>query len=162
MDNTYWIHYLDVIPDDYSEYPMFYTEEEWKWLEGSSFVQNLNQYRANIEYDYKLAEKNIPGFSTEYSLKEFKQMYLLNESRQLNNEDFGLYNVPLVDLFNHDKDQSITIKYARKDQDPPFGPGVYITAKRDVVEGEQLNWHYGDKGNHMFLKNYGFTLSDNT
>ena len=40
--------------------------------------------------------------------------------------------------------------------------GLYIFAKMKVNKGEQLNWHYGNKGNHAFLKNYGFVLNDNS
>ena len=87
-------------------------------------------------------------------------MYLVNESRQLSNDEFGLYNVPLVDLFNHDRDEQIGIYYYEVEDEGEFGIGLYILANKNVAKGQQINWHYGNKGNHEFLKNYGFVLND--
>ena len=67
--------------------------------------------KANLLADYDRIASVIPGFREEYSLDEYKEMHIINESRQLKNEDFGSYNVPIVDLFNHDKIQTISIKY---------------------------------------------------
>ena len=92
-----------MVPTDFSEYPIFYTDEDRKWLEGSPFLRRIDDYATKIEADYNLIAENIPGFSSEHSLTEYKEMYLINESRQLSNEIFGLYNVPLFDLFNHNK-----------------------------------------------------------
>ena len=117
----------------------------------------------NLENDYKIVAENIPGFTDEYSLDEYKFMHIVNESRQLKNDTFGSYNVPFVDLFNHDKIQSISIRYFEdQEKGEGLGAGLYISAKMDIKKGEQLNWHYGDKGNHEFLRNYGFLLTDGT
>jgi len=36
--DTIWIAYIDILPKSYSNFPIFYTEEEKKWLEGSPFL----------------------------------------------------------------------------------------------------------------------------
>ena len=56
----------------------------------------------------------------------------------------------------------MSARYFEEVDEGPFGIGLYIFATANVAKGEQLHWHYGNKGNHKFLKNYGFVLNDDT
>jgi histone-lysine N-methyltransferase SETD3 len=37
-DKTIWEPYIDILPKAYNNFPIFYDEEEKKWLEGSPFL----------------------------------------------------------------------------------------------------------------------------
>ena len=102
----------------------------------------------------------VPGFESEYSQKEFFEMWLAAESRHLTNMDHGAYGVPLADIFNHDLDKGVQMKYQGIDSGKE--PGIYIRAIKDIRKGEQIFWNYTDKGNYEFLKLYGFILLDGT
>ena len=36
--NSFWRPYLDLLPSDYNCFPVFFSDEEMKWLEGSPFA----------------------------------------------------------------------------------------------------------------------------
>jgi hypothetical protein len=36
--DTIWAAYIDILPKSYTNFPIFFTEEEQKWLEGSPFL----------------------------------------------------------------------------------------------------------------------------
>jgi histone-lysine N-methyltransferase SETD3 len=36
--NSKWKYYLDILPQDYTNFPIFYTDGELKYLEGSPFL----------------------------------------------------------------------------------------------------------------------------
>jgi hypothetical protein len=40
--NSFWKPYIDLLPTDYNSFPVFFSEDELKWLEGSPFYGNEN------------------------------------------------------------------------------------------------------------------------
>ena len=36
--DTIWHEYIDILPKCYSNFPIFFTEEEKEWLKGSAFL----------------------------------------------------------------------------------------------------------------------------
>lgn len=36
--NSFWKPYLDILPATYSSFPIFFSEDELKWLAGSPFL----------------------------------------------------------------------------------------------------------------------------
>ena len=137
-----------------------WSEENLKNLKGSPLLKDIRNLKTGLQLDYRLAAQNVPGFEREYSQKEFFEMWLAAESRHLKNLDHGAYGVPLADIFNHDVDKGVTMKYQGRDTGKE--PGVYIRAIKNIRKGEQIFWHYTDKGNYEFLKLYGFVLTDGT
>ena len=95
---------------------------------------DIKNLKSNLKNDYYIAAEMVPGFEQAYSEKEFFEMWLAAESRQLTNLDHGPYGVPLADIFNHDIDKGVTIKYVGKDSGKE--PGVYIRAMRNINKGE--------------------------
>jgi protein-histidine N-methyltransferase len=37
-ESTTWDPYLDILPKNFTNFPIFYTDDEKKWLEGSVFL----------------------------------------------------------------------------------------------------------------------------
>ena len=50
--DSFWRHYLDILPSSYDSFPIFYSDEEKQWLEGCSFLEQLNEKIKDIEEDY--------------------------------------------------------------------------------------------------------------
>jgi len=40
-ENSYFQKYIDILPKEYNNFPIFYTEEERKWLIGSPFLDMI-------------------------------------------------------------------------------------------------------------------------
>ena len=70
-----------MVPTDFSEYPLFWTEDEMKWLEGSPLERDVENTASRLESDYNLIVQHIPSFGSKYTLAEYKEMHLNNESR---------------------------------------------------------------------------------
>jgi protein-histidine N-methyltransferase len=49
-ESSLWKIYLDILPSDYNNFPIFFTEEDFAWLEGSPFLSN---YKKEINKKYK-------------------------------------------------------------------------------------------------------------
>lgn len=45
LDNekSYWKPYLDILPSNYNQFPVFFSEADLAWLEGSPFLSNQAQ-----------------------------------------------------------------------------------------------------------------------
>ena len=71
-----------------------------------------------------------------------------------NDQYFGPFLIPLVDLFNHcptkDKRKSTTLR--RNSQSGNF----YVEADRDLRNGEEILHSYGELNSQQLLKTYGF------
>ena len=148
-----WISYFDSMPQSYDEFPLLWSEEELSNLQGSPLQIDVKKIKSELNDDYELVANAIPGFRSEYSLKEFIEMWIKVESRQLKNKDFGSYTAPYVDILNHHESPNVAVYYM---------DGVQVWAKTNVMKGEPLNWNYGDKGNYELLKMYGFVMTDGT
>ena len=92
---------MAVLPDDYSEYPIFWTDEEWKYIEGSSFSSFIKEEKRKLKNDYDLISKSIPFFSTKFSLREFMETYKTVTSRTFSHDGDSIVMIPLADFFNH-------------------------------------------------------------
>lgn len=95
--------WLDIIPKRATSHPMFFTEEERKWLKGSSTLEILNIDKGQVQLFYNKIQAHIPLFCKRHSFEEFLHYYYLLCSRF-----FGLHAydakrallVPYADLVN--------------------------------------------------------------
>ena len=86
--DTRWEPYLDILPKFLTSFPIFFTPEEKKWLEGSPFLgRQLDQFVDQVEEkindiakDYKTITTAVPDFA-QFSLQEFSQVRMLISSR---------------------------------------------------------------------------------
>ena len=51
-DYSPWKNYLEILPKSYENFPIFYTEEEKKWLKGSPLLTQINDKINDISVDY--------------------------------------------------------------------------------------------------------------
>lgn len=62
-ENSEWFYYIDILPKSYSNFPIFFTEEERIWLKGSPFLDQILEKIEDIKADYDLICKEVPEYA---------------------------------------------------------------------------------------------------
>ena len=78
--DTKWKPYLDMLPKSTSNFPIFFTADEKKWLQGSPFLNQVEEKIADVAKDYQTICTAVKEFS-QYSLEEFSHVRMLISSR---------------------------------------------------------------------------------
>ena len=68
--DSFWRLYWDVLPNDLSNFPLYFNEEERKMCDGSQIKEKVVNFLGFINRDYKLVCKNVPEFK-EYEEKSY-------------------------------------------------------------------------------------------
>ena len=55
--------YFDLLPKDFSNFPIFYTEKELEYLKGSPFLNQVLDKKIDMKIDYEKICFYIPSFS---------------------------------------------------------------------------------------------------
>ena len=71
--NPLWRHYIEILPADMSNFPIFWSQEELKWLKGCWVYDHVHDRRKIMADDYELMATYVPEFRFEYSLTEFME-----------------------------------------------------------------------------------------
>lgn len=131
---------------------MFFSPEEKKWLEGSRFLDQIDEKIDEIQKDYDLVCLEVPDFK-QFTLKEYTEMRMIVASRifgvtidKVKTDAF----VPLADMLNHKRPRETTWYYSDNLQ------GFVIEACEDIPRGNPVHDSYGKKCNSRFFLNYGF------
>lgn len=61
--DSFWWPYMDVLPKNFSNFPIFFEDEDKKWLEGSPFLDQIHEKIEDIKADYDLICKEAPDFA---------------------------------------------------------------------------------------------------
>ncbi|KAM3133785.1 hypothetical protein pb186bvf_014048 [Paramecium bursaria] len=149
--------YLDVLPQNYNTFPLFYNETQLKCFKGSPFLQEIDNYKKELQYDYKIVLKYVPEFSV-ISYDEFLWARTTSCSRIFSLNISGVVTegfVPLADLFNHEADYQGHWGYSDEEQ------GFYVNSLENIEEGGEIFVSYGNKDNHRLLLHYGFIQGEN-
>jgi len=67
---SFWKPYLDLLPTHYHSMPIFFTPEELTWLEGSPFLNQILDKKADLKKDYDAILQVAPELS-DYTFNEF-------------------------------------------------------------------------------------------
>ncbi len=98
-----WKYYLDILPKDYSNFPIFYTNNEFKLLEGSPFLITILDKKEDMKKDYDDICIKIPEF-TKFTFKEFCEIRMAVSSRifcvKIDGKKTDVL-APLADMLNH-------------------------------------------------------------
>jgi histone-lysine N-methyltransferase SETD3 len=99
-----WKHYIDILPKGYSNFPIFFSDEELCLLAGSHFLMNILEKKEGIRKDYERICKEIPEFVEQYTFKEFCEVRMAVSSRlfcvKIKREENRCPS-PEADLLNH-------------------------------------------------------------
>jgi histone-lysine N-methyltransferase SETD3 len=153
--NTIWHYYLDILPKSYSNFPIFFSEEEKSWLKGSPFLNLINDKKSDILADYKTILSVAPEFE-KYSLDEFSEMRMAVSSRIFGIKIEGKKTdcfAPLADMLNHKRPRQTQWYYSDE-----IG-GFVIQAMQDIEKGEQVSTTLLNIGLRQLWKKVQFKVS---
>lgn len=154
---SFWRPYLNILPEKYANFPIFYSEEEKEWLAGSPFLDQVHEKVIDIEEDYKMICKAVAEFA-KFDLHEFSKIRMAVSSRIFGMEIDGRVTdgfVPLADMLNHSRPRQTSWTY-----DQVRG-GFIVESLQSIAKGAQIMDSYGKKCNSRFLLNYGFIVKNN-
>ena len=72
-----WRSWLNVLPVTSQENPVFWSQEELDWLQGSLLQKTTIDKKQKLEDYYAEIAGNVPEFSEEYSLQEFVETNIM-------------------------------------------------------------------------------------
>ena len=155
--NKKYKYYFDLLPKDYSNFPIFYKNNELEYLKGSPFYAQILEKKEDIKKDYNKLCEHLPDFN-QFSFSKFCKARVLISSRifgiSINSKKTDVL-VPFADLLNHKRPKQTQWFY--DDNLESF----VIQAIDDIKEGNEIFDSYGKKTNARFLLNYGFCLEEN-
>jgi len=155
--NPKYKYYFDLLPKDYSNFPIFYTNKELEYLKGSPFLSQILEKKEDMKADYNKLCEYLPDYK-QFSYLKFCEARILISSRIFGisiNDNKTDVLAPFADLLNHKRPRQTQWYY--DDNLESF----VIQATEDIKEGSEIFDSYGKKTNARFLLNYGFCLDDN-
>ena len=102
-DKTKWDYYIDILPKSFTNFPIFFDQEELKWLEGSAFKDQIFEKIEDIKQDYDLICKEVPEFA-QFPIKEYSELRMMVASRIFGIQVDGVKTdgfVAYADMLNH-------------------------------------------------------------
>ena len=155
--NPKYKYYFDLLPKDYSNFPIFYTNKELDYLKGSPFLSQILEKKEDMKADYNKLCEYLPDYK-QFSYLKFCEARVLISSRIFGiaiNDNKTDVLAPFADLLNHKRPRQTQWYY--DDNLESF----VIQATENIKEGSEIFDSYGKKTNARFLLNYGFCLDDN-
>jgi len=152
-----WFPYLDILPKDFNNIPLFFRESDLKKLHGSLALQKIQDRHDSLRSEYQNLRRHVHSFR-KWSYEDFVWARLVVITRifglLINNEKTdGL--VPMADMINHRRPRETRWTFSEAKQ------GFVISAMQDFGSGDQIYDSYGRKCNSRFFVNYGFALENN-
>ena len=157
LKNPKYKYYFDLLPKDYSNFPIFYTNKELEYLKGSPFLSQIREKKKDMKNDYNKLCEHLPDFK-QFSYLKFVEARVLISSRIFGiaiNDNKTDVLAPFADLLNHKRPRQTQWYY--DDNLESF----VIQATENIKEGSEIFDSYGKKTNARFLLNYGFCMDDN-
>jgi histone-lysine N-methyltransferase SETD3 len=156
-ENSFFKPYYDILPGTLHNIPIFWTEEELKYLEGSYLLTQIADRNEAIAEDYHAICEVALELASIATLEEFKWARMCVCSRnfglQINGHRTSAL-VPHADMLNHHRPRET--KWTYDDDLQAFT----ITTLQKISGGAQVYDSYGQKCNHRFLLNYGFAVEE--
>jgi len=150
--------YYDVLPQDASNFPVFWTDEELSYLKGSTLPREVEKRRKVIRKDYDVVCERFPDFSSKYSFQKFMWCRHMVGSRNFTITVAGAKRfslVPQADMLNHYRPRQTSWTFENSLN------CFTITSLKKLLKGQQVMDSYGKKCNSKFLLHYGFAVELN-
>lgn len=156
--NSFFKPYYDILPETLYNMPIFWNDRELSYLQGSYLVTQIEERKLAIEKDYDVLCDLIPEFVNMCSLTKFKWARMAVCSRNFGISLNGIKTavmVPYADMLNHLRPRET--KWQFDDNTQQFS----VVSLQNIPCGAQVFDSYGEKSNHRFLLNYGFSVENN-
>lgn len=95
--------FLDILPKECVDFPIFFTEDQLAYLAGSPFLKLIEEKKEDIKSDYDLICKEVPDFA-QFNLTEYSEVRMMTCSRIFGITVDGVKTdgfVPYADMLNH-------------------------------------------------------------
>ena len=102
-DNSFFQPYYNILPESLSCMPIFWHQDEYKWLKGSHLLEQIQMRKDAIREDYEIICEVDPTF-TRFSLEYFAWARMIVCSRNFGGIVNGIKTssmVPMADMLNH-------------------------------------------------------------
>lgn len=150
--------YYDILPESLNNMPIFWTVDELNYLSGSYLLTQIEERVSAIEADYTAICNLYPKFYQIASMEDFKWARMCVCSRNFGLVINGVKTaalVPYADMLNHYRPRETKWQFDDAVQ------GFTVTTIESIQAGAQVYDSYGQKCNHRFLLNYGFSIENN-
>lgn len=127
-----WHTYIDILPKNFSNFPIFFTDEEKKWLKGSPFLDQIHEKIEDIKADYDLICKEVPEY-VQFPIREYSEIRMMVSSRIFGIQVEGVKTdgfVAYADMLNHKRPRQTSWTYTDDKQ------GFIIEAIEDIKRGD--------------------------
>ena len=157
---SFWEPYLDTLPTDLSNFPIFYTESQLAILKNSPLLSTVIAKKINILKDYENICEFLghEEFQNKFSLDDFAYCRCMVSSRifgfEVDKKKTGGF-VPFADMLNHKSYDALNWHFSDADQK------FTLHSTETVEPNQQVSNSYGQKCNSRFLMNYGFIPPQN-
>ena len=151
---------LDLFPKNMRHFPILFTEEESRYLEGSPLQAELKSCLARAKKMHGAVCKELGEAFKRFSFQDFCEIMAQVNSRALDFQVAGAKVrclVPLADMFSRRTPHDAEISYSAKDD------AVLVTALRDIAKDKEICIKYsGEKMSsaELFLT-YGKVYEEN-
>ena len=157
-NDNFFKPYFDILPRTFKSFPIFWTEEELSWLEGSDLLRQIQDRKINIKADYDSVCRCCPDFAERHNLEDFLWCRTAVGSRNFGITINGVKRttmVPFADMLNHYRPRETSWTFDDSQQ------SFTMTSLVDISIGQQVMDSYGKKCNSKFLLHYGFAIERN-
>lgn len=149
--------YYDILPTVMDNFPLFWEEEELNLLQGSPFLDMIENRKRSISEDYNIICKVLPELEERFSEDDFMWCRTIVGSR-----NFGLNihgheataMVPLADMLNHFRPAETKWFFDNTRN------GYIMNSLENLSAETQVMDSYGAKSNYKFLLHYGFCMEN--
>lgn len=152
----FWAPYVDVLPPDFPEHPLFFSEAELEWLKGSYALRVVRRHKEWLKREYRALSDCLPPekmFSREeHAWAMVNVLTRAFSTRFSGNKSHAM--IPLADMFNHAFKPNVL-------WEPESARGFLMIAARDVEAGAPLTDRYWKECNALTFAIYGFCLETN-
>ena len=152
--DSYWKPYLDMLPQDFSNFPIFYNEEEKRMLLGTGINDSSQIIMKFCKTEYEKIKEVAPEID-KFGFDKYIQMYMLMCSRMfsLDIKPKSLAaTVPFADMCNYNYSNINQTSWEWNNTDNMF----CVMAKRNISRNQPIFESYGEKSHFNFLLYYGF------
>ena len=155
-DNNKFKSYFSLLPKEYKEFPVNWSEEKLNFIKGTFIYQQIINYKKRLLNLYQNLKDNI-NFKLSFDKYVWARNFVTSRNFTLDINGENHYSiVPFADLLNHSFDYNTTYFFDNTSN------SFKIKSLRNIKIGQTVTDSYGNsKSAHNYLLYYGFYPDNN-
>jgi hypothetical protein len=149
-----WRAYLDTLPVQLTELPMFRGGDDLAALAGTTAHAVAADKNRDVHATYGLLS---PDLRARLSLADFAWGYALVMSRAFHTPgtlEHRIAMIPLLEIFNHGLEDTTWTYHPAS--------GLVVSTEREFATGDEVHFSYGVRSNTHLIVHFGFAMQSNT